>query len=47
MRPDSRADGAPRPAPSHDATGIVWASILGLLLWPLLLLLGVFATGSL
>ena len=29
--------------PAHDATGIVWWSILGLLLWPLIFVLVVAA----
>ena len=39
MRPDAETPGEP----AHDATGIVWWSILGLLLWPLILVLGLAA----
>lgn len=38
MRPAQGADSTRR-TPSHDMTGIVWCSILGLLLWPLIVLL--------
>lgn len=38
--------GATKPA-AHDATGVVWGPILGLLLWPLIFVLGVAAAAVL
>ncbi len=39
-----RGDPEPRREPAHDATGIVWGSVLSVLLWPLIVLLVVAAT---
>jgi hypothetical protein len=33
--------------PQHDATGVVWGSLLGLLAWPVILILSIAAAAVL
>lgn len=36
-----------KPPPAHDATGLVWGSLLGLIVWPVVVIFAIAAAAVL